>query len=129
MATATMPRKDIYLSVLAGRAVTALLCLATDNSAWNDRIESGLKDGITYCQALRLYGGKIPRRNSSEVLNNPLKRSVGKDADIQSNMPDTFNESEKVEALLSQLVSKERTPSMADLITAIEFLRKTATDR
>ena len=55
MATATAARNDIYLSVLAGRAITALADLAGDPFAWNDRIERDLRGGISYCEAIRAH--------------------------------------------------------------------------
>ena len=39
MATATAPRNEVYLSLLAGRAVTSLIDLAGDPTIWNDRVE------------------------------------------------------------------------------------------
>lgn len=128
MATATAPRNDIYLSVLAGRAVTALADLAGDPLAWNERIENGLRDGVVYCQAVRARGGRILSRSSSEGWS-ALKHSVENTPDSSSTLPDVCDESEKVEYFLCQLASRKHTPEIHELVTAIEFLRKTATDR
>jgi len=129
MATATAPRNDIYLSVLAGRAITALADLAGDPSTWNDRIESDLRGGIKYCQAVRAQGGRVLSKTSAGGWN-ALKRSVENAPEADASSTDISAESERVERFLSELVSnKERTPKMADLVAAIEFLGKTATDR
>lgn len=129
VAATTIPRKDIYLSVLAGRAVTALVALAADPTAWNELIQTGLHDGIVYCQAVRLRGGRVLSRGSSEVWSKPLKRSVENAGDKGSTTTDIFAESEKLERFLSQIASRGRTPKIPELVAAIEFLRKTATDR
>jgi|SRR5271157_723734 len=127
MATAVAPRNDMYVSVLAGKAVTALVDLAGDPSAWNQRIEDGLRDGIAYCRAVRARGGRLLNRNLSEGWD-PLKRSVENAPDIGT-ATDVRSESGKVEQFLCRLASRERTPEIAELVEAIEFLRKTATDR
>lgn len=128
MATATVPRNDLYLSVLAGRAITALADLAGSPSTWNDRIERDLRGGIVYCQALRVQGGRVPARVSSGW--NALKRSVANASEAGVSSTDVAAEVERVEQYLSDLVSnRDRVPQMADLIAAIEFFGKTATDR
>ena len=129
MATATAPRNDLYLSVLAGRAITALADLASDPSDWNNRIENDLRGGIRYCQAVRAQGGRALGKVPSGGWN-ALKRSVEKSPETGASSTDTSAESERVERFLSELVSnKERRPEMANLVAAIEFLGKTATDR
>lgn len=128
MATATAPRNDLYLSVLAGRAITALADIASDRSARNDRIEQDLRGGIVYCQALRAQGGRILSRTSSGW--DALKRSIESHPEAGGSSTDMSAEAERVERFLSDLVSnRDRRPDMSDLVAAIEFLRKTATDR
>jgi hypothetical protein len=128
MATATTPRNDIYLSVLAGRAVMALADLAGDPAAWNERVENGLRDGIVFCHSVRARGGRILDGKSSTGLN-PLKRSVESTCDSGPSSVGTCAPSEKVEDFLSQLVSRVRKPEIPELVDAIEFFRKMATDR
>jgi len=128
MATATVPRSDVYLSLLAGRAVTALADLSSDSAAWNARVENGLRDGIVYCQAVRLREEIVPSGKSSDGWN-PLKRSVENAPDTGTPSADACAESEKIEDLLSRIVSREHRPQLPELVWAIEFFRKTATDR
>ena len=52
MATAAAPRSYVYLSLLAGRAITALADLAEEPKVWNDQIRKGLADGVEYCRAI-----------------------------------------------------------------------------
>jgi hypothetical protein len=128
MATATAPRNDLYLSVLAGRAIAALADLAGDPSTWSDRIERDLRGGIVYCQAVRAQGCRVLRMPSSGW--NALKRSVGNTSEAGASSTDISTEAERVERYLSELVSNaNRAPEMADIVVAIEFLGKTATDR
>jgi hypothetical protein len=119
----------MYLSVLAGRAVMALGKLATDPSAWNQDIESGLRDGISYCQALPFKAQALPSGTMLEKSTSALKRSV-EDAPEKNQPPDDARaESEKVEEILRQVVSRRREPDLRELVQAIEFLRRTATNR
>lgn len=61
---------------------------------------------------------------------NALKRSVGNASEAAASSTDISAEAERVERYLSDLVSNgDRAPKMADLVAAIEFLGKTATDR
>jgi len=128
MATATAPRNDIYLSVLAGRAITALADLAAEPSAWNERIEKDLRGGIVYFQAVRAQGGGVLSRTSSGW--NALKRSVGSTPGVGASSTDFSAAAEKFERFLFELVSnRKHAPQMSELVEVIEFLGKTATDR
>jgi hypothetical protein len=131
MATAASarPRRDMYLSVLAARAMTALGRLATDTSCWNDQIESGLRDGISYCHAVRLKAPEVLSGTSLEEWRNAVKRSVQNLTDKTAAASDAYSESGKVETILKKIATRKYTPNMRDLVIAIEFLRKTATDR
>ena len=128
MATATIPRNDLYLSVLAGRAVTALADLSGNPSAWSGRIENGLRDGIVCCQAIRARAGRDPGSSSSGGRS-ALKWSVESTSDADSVATDVCAESRRIEHFLSQISSREHTPQVFELVAAIRFLRKTATDR
>lgn len=128
MATAAVPRNDLYLSLLAGRAVTALADLSGDPSAWSARIENGLRDGIVYCQAVRARARRDFGSSFSEGRS-ALRRSVGSTSDANSVQTDVCAESERMERFFSQLVSRKHRPEVPELVAAIKFLRKTATDR
>lgn len=128
MATATIPRNDLYLSVLAGRAVTALADLSGDPSSWSERIGSGLRDGIVYCQAIRARAGRGFGTTCSEGRST-LNRSVGNPFATDSTSTDVCVASERVEHFLSAVASKSHRPEIPELVDAIRFLRKTALDR
>jgi len=128
MATATAPRHHMYLSVLAGRAITALADLAGDPLVWNERVEGGLNDGIVYCQTIRTRGTSVIRSIPSDGFN-PLKRAVGSTTSEESPSVFAYAEAEKVEFFLAQLAKRERKAEIAELISAIKFLRRTATNR
>src|SRR5271157_3890444 len=112
MATAIAPRNDIYLSVLAGRAITALADLASDRAVWSERIEKDLKSGIAYCVALRSRAGRVLRDSGSDGWN-ALKRSVQSNASTNSSSSDDTDQSERVERFLSELVASKRVPEVA----------------
>jgi len=125
MATAIAPRNEVYLSLLAGRAVISLLDLASDPSIWNDRVEIGLRDGIRYCQAVRARRDFGP--GSPEAWS-PLKRSI-EEPEACPTPVSVCSESERVEEFLSKVAARKHKPEIPELVSAIEFLRKTATDR
>ncbi len=53
MATALAPSEnDIYLALLAGRAVTGLAKLASGTEVWDDKIDGYIRDGLQYCREL-----------------------------------------------------------------------------
>jgi hypothetical protein len=127
MATATIPRNDLYLSVLAGRAVTALADLSGDPSAWSERIENGLRDGILYCQAVRARAARD--LGFSPEGRSVLRRSVGGAPAADLVPTDVRVESERIERFFSEVASRTHQPEVPELVVAIRFLRKTATDR
>jgi hypothetical protein len=128
MAAATIPRNDLYLSVLAGRAVTALADLSGDPSAWSERIENGLRDGIVYCQAIRARAGRDFGSSFSEGRS-ALRRSVGSASAANSEPTDVCAESERIERFFAQIAARKHQPEVPELVAAIKFLRRTATDR
>jgi hypothetical protein len=76
-----------------------------------------------------MQGGRVLRKVPSGGWN-ALKRSVENSPETGAHSTDISTESARVERILSELVSnRERAPEMAELVAAIEFLGKTATDR
>ena len=128
MATVTAPRTDVYVSLLAARAVTALVSLASDPTSWSERIEDGLQDGVRYCRAVRALGGGIFAGGPSETWS-PLRRAVDGAPDANPPSENVSDESRRIEAFLSSLLSREQKADVSKLVEAIEFLRKTATQR
>jgi hypothetical protein len=53
---------DVYLSLLATRAITGLAQLAKDPSRWDAKVQEDLKKGITFCESIETetedVGGK-----------------------------------------------------------------------
>jgi hypothetical protein len=128
MATATAPRNEVYLSLLAARAVTSLVHLAGDPSTCSQCVKDGLQDGVRYCQAFRALGSGIFLGSSSEAWS-PLRRAVDGDLDASPLEDDVCEESKRIEGFLSGLLSGQQKADIPKLVGAIEFLRKTATQR
>lgn len=120
------PRNQAYLSLLAGRAVTSLVQLAGNPSIWNDRVERGLRDGIRYCQVIRAHRGEGVRGDDSSART-PLRRSVEASNSASASM-DVSTDSRRVESFLTEMLSRKRHPELPELVDAIEFLRKAATE-
>ena len=128
MVTATVPRNEVYLSLLAARAVTSLVSLAGDPEAWSQRIERGLQDGIRYCHAIRAQQRNVfvPQVSAAP---SPLKHLVEDACEPEAVASQHGDASEEVERILNGLLSKRQTADVPELVKAIEFLRKTATER
>jgi hypothetical protein len=122
MATATAPRNDVYLSILAGRVLTALADLAADPLVWSDRIEKELQSGLEYCHAVRAYqpglpvGGRVERQQAL--------RRLATDDNPESSEGQSTCDCDNVEALLGDLLAKSRKPEPAELLAAIKFFSK-----
>ena len=126
MATATAPRNDIYLSVLAGRAITALADLAEKPASWNDQIRRGLEDGIEYCRAVG-QTWITPVADRRPGTRHSFKR-LATHEDKESSAVGATSERKEVERLLTQLLSRSRKPKTPDLLAAIEFFTKNVGD-
>ena len=108
MATATAPRTEVYLSLLAARAITSLVRLAGDPSAWNQRIEDGLQDGIRYCRAIRAQG-RSSLVGRSSTAPSPLRRLV--DGAPEGESVSTDDDSKRVEQILSDILEDAQGPA------------------
>ncbi len=122
MATATAPRNDVYLSILAGRALTALADLAADSSAWNERIQKELESGIEYCQAIRAYQPGPPV--GGRVEGQQALRRLATDDNRESSTARLASDCEDVETLLRELLAQSRKAEAAELLAAIKFFSK-----
>ncbi len=122
MATATAPRNDVYLSILAGRALTALADLAADSSAWSERIQKELESGVEYCEAIRTcrvvppVGGRVEGQSA-------LRRLATAD-NRESSTERPTSDCEAVETLLRELLAKSRKAEAAELLAAIKFFTR-----
>jgi hypothetical protein len=119
MATAAAPRNDVHLSILAGKALTALADLAADSSAWSARIQQELESGLEYCHAIRAYrpnppvGGRVERQQA-------LRRLATGD-NQESTAGRLAPDCDDVETLLHELLTRSRRPGAAELLAAIKF--------
>jgi hypothetical protein len=121
MATATAPRNDVHLSILAGRVLTALADLAADSTAWSERIREELESGMEYCQAVgacrtpAVVAGPFDleqavRRLAPDDNQQPVRASVPQCLDV--------------EGLLRDLLARTRRPEPAEIRAAIKFFIK-----
>jgi hypothetical protein len=119
MATATAPRNDVYLSILAGRALTALADLAANSSAWSDHLQKELESGVEYCQAIRAYRHNPPV--GARVEGQKALRRLATDDNQESPVRHLGSDCDQVERLLRELLAKSRKPEPAELLAAIKF--------
>jgi hypothetical protein len=122
MATATAPRNDVYLSILAGRALTALADLAADSSAWSERIQKELESGLEYCEAIHTCRAVPPVGGRVEVQS-ALRRLATEDSRESSTERPT-SDCEAVETFLRELLAKSRKAEAAELLAAIKFFTR-----
>jgi hypothetical protein len=124
MATAAAPRNDdVYLSILAGRVLTALADLAADSSAWSERIEKDLESGVEYCQTLRVCRSAPSRARGGEQQD---LRHLATQTDDGRDSPARRLDSDckEVEALLLGLLARSHKPESEELLAAIKFFVK-----
>lgn len=123
MATATAPRNDVYLSILAGRVLTALADLAA-GSAWSDRIQKELESGIAYCQTLR-DGRTDLSTGTTAAGEHALRRLASGDSNRDSSSTQPVLECDVVEGILRELLNRpEKKMDKGDLLIAIKFFSK-----
>ena len=122
MATATVPRNDVYLSILAGRVLTALADLARDPFAWSERIQRELESGIEYCQAIRGY--QPVSLAAGGVQGRQALRRVANDEGRERPETQPVSDCDDAEALLRDLLARSRQPEPAELLAAIKFFSK-----
>jgi hypothetical protein len=127
MATAAAPRSYVYLSLLAGRAITALADLAEDPKVWGDQIRKGLEDGIEYCRVIGEDCASTPVATRRSGAPRSFKRLATHD-NKELSATCAASESREIKRLLMQLLSKSRKPKTSELVVAIEFLTKNAID-
>lgn len=119
MATATAPRNDVYLSILAGRALTALADLAADSSAWSERIQKELESGVEFCQAIRAC--QPNRRAGDRVGQQQAVRRLTTEENQESPGSCLASDCDGVETLLGELLAQSRKPEPTELLSAIKF--------
>jgi hypothetical protein len=122
MATATAPRNDVYLSILAGRVLTALADLAADSSAWSERIQKELESGIEYCEAIRAHCLTPPA--GDRVEGHQALRRLATDDNQESSDGHMASDCDCVERLLRELLARSRQPESAQLLAAIKFFAR-----
>ena len=122
MATTTAPRNDVYLSILAGRALTALADLAVDSSAWSDRIQKELESGVEFCQAIRACQPNRPA--GDRVGQKQAVRRLATEENQESPSGCPASDCDDVETLLRELLAKSRKAEAAELLAAIKFFTR-----
>ena len=116
---------DVYLNLLASRAVTGLMHLARNPQAWNSTIEADLEKGVEFCDALIQEDppesielennerfGKILKRLTSEVSKGRPGLYVSY-AEIQSNCE-----------YLRRLVRRDVAPQRPEVTVTMSFFLK-----
>jgi hypothetical protein len=123
MATAAAPRNDVYLSILAGRVLTALADLAADPAAWSGRIQKDLESGVEYCKAIRAHKPDVAGRQAQgrEALRRLAPHDV-EDAP-QRHKP---SDCDDVETFLQELLARSGNANRDELLSAIKFFAKDA---
>ena len=127
MLVRTDSRNDVYLSLLAGKAVTGLADLADDPHDWNQHTADYLNSGIHFCALIRLPDNEVTRKDrdiSPELAEfaRLLKRvtSEYKGAEIQVSAQET----DSVQAYLARLLKREVSANTPDLLQAMNFFIK-----
>jgi hypothetical protein len=121
MATAPLPRSEVYLSLLAAKALTALADLAANPAAWNASIQTGLESGVEYCEACPPSVLSKPEESTGSESHAFRRQAISSGSSQGTSKFNTSSECERVKGLLRKLLLRQRRPVMADLDTAINF--------
>lgn len=116
MAAVPLPRSDVYLSLLAAKALAALGDLTDDPCKWNDRIQMGLGSGIEYCDA---YGSVLASRSEAGDDRRGFKRRATNSGEVLAS-GDPEPKCEKVKQLLIEMLSGKKAAA-DELDVAVEF--------
>jgi hypothetical protein len=119
MATAAAPRGGVYLSLLAGRAITALADLSEKPTAWSEQIKRGLEDGLEYCRTIGEFRVSPVTSSRRPETQTSFKRLATQDA--KGSAACAASGCKEIERLLTQLLSRSRKPKTPELVAAIEF--------
>jgi hypothetical protein len=122
MATVAAPSgNDIYLALLAGRAVTGLAKLASDPERWDEQIAKYLGDGLEYCKELNFASARVDAPVIPE-FDSVLKRLTAQPVPLQLLVRP--EEVSQVSSLLDVIISRTHRPTTEDLSLAIGFFVK-----
>lgn len=116
----TTTNNDVYLSILASRAVTGLARLAEHPDRWNAGIESDLAKGVAFCDSLAEQPN-VPATAGPEPIAKILRRLT---TEISTRRPHVHVPQDEVLAkkqFLQQLLSRERLPTVPEIADAINF--------
>src|SRR5438552_7299825 len=108
MATAATPRRGVYLSLLAGRAITALADLSERPTAWSEQIRRGLEDGLEYCRTISDLGIGPATGNRRPETRPTFKRLAAQES--KASVTCAVSGGKDIERLLTQLLSRSRKP-------------------
>lgn len=121
----TIANTDVYLNLLASRAITGLVHLARDPLMWNNNIETDLGGGVTFCEVLddEQQGATLQQHEDktyAKLLNH-----------LTSNLPTSRpgiyvsgDEVRQTKNYLRGLVAREITPTPAELLESMKFFLK-----
>jgi len=121
---ATVTPSEIYMSLLAGRAVTGLAQLATAPLTLNSEIRHDLQEGIKFCEFIRQRPDDGIKGSSIEQFEPILKRLTAELTEIRGATLVSPDEAESTKKYLLDLVSATRTPTIPDLVEALNFFFK-----
>jgi len=111
---------DIYLALLAGRAVTALAKLAADPRGWTDETTQDIRDGLAFCEAVsdteRAADDRIPE--FAQALKRLTAGVMAAEARVSR------DEIDRTTVYLKELLAGERQPLADELSRVMDFFSR-----
>ena len=115
---------DVYLSILASRAVTALAKLAENPDQrpdeWPVAIKSDLEKGLAFCESVSGQDATAAQ-DAEEPLGPILRRLTAEMSTMRSGIRVADDEIRSKKEFFKQLVALERRPSLQEITDAINF--------
>jgi hypothetical protein len=123
--SAAVASTDVYLNLLASRAITGLIRLARDPSVWNAAIQADLDKGVMFCEALeegqRTEGDGL---ESDERFAKILKRLT---SEVTQGKPGLFVSQEEIKKTCEYLRGLSRRtvePNAPEITGSMKFFLK-----
>ena len=112
---------EVYLSILASRAVTGLAQLAEHPDQWPVNIpESDLQKGVAFCESVAGQSD-IAAADIQEPLAQILHRLTAEMSTVRPNVNVSQEQIRYTEEFLKGLLARQNQPSLEDITNAINF--------
>jgi len=118
----TTTNGEVYLSILASRAVTGLAQLADHLDGWTPAIAADLSKGIAFCDSLsEQVNVPVPNAKTPEQLAKIMRRLTTEMSGMKASISVPQDEIRSKRQFLQLLVDHQKEPTLQEISEAINF--------